>query len=115
MGRKRNKMGKISLYLVAKRRSFPHFPLSFQHLTSVLHNGCGKKRRFPPFNISFTSLSHPGGNPKPRIPAGHFRVFNIFPTPYYDYYNKFNILQPSGSSPTGRYSAGTVKKGEILF
>ena len=20
-----------------------------------------------------------------------FRLFNIFPTPYYDYYNKFNI------------------------
>lgn len=44
-----------------------------------------------------------------------FRLFNIFPTPYYGYYNKFNILLPSGSSPKDRYSAGSVKKGEILF
>ena len=26
---------------------------------------------------------------KPKL----FRLFNIFPTPYYDYYNKFNIDQ----------------------
>jgi hypothetical protein len=115
MGRKRNKKGKISLYLVAKRRSFPHFPLSFQHLTSVLHIGCGKKHRSPPFNISFTSLPQPGGKPKPHFPTRLFRVFHKFPTPYYGYYNKFNILLPSGSSPKGRDPAGSVKKGEILF
>ena len=44
-----------------------------------------------------------------------FQLFNIFPTPYYGYYNKFNILLPSGSSPKDRDPAGSVKKGEILF
>ena len=30
----------------------------------------------------------------PRIPTRLFRVFHKFPTPYYGYYNKFNIETP---------------------
>ena len=76
---------------------------------------CGKKACFPPFNSSFTLLPQRGGNPNARISAGHFPVFHIFPTPYYDYYNKFNILQPFCSVPTTALCSGTMQKGEILF
>ena len=48
-----------------------------------------KGRIFPLFPQSFQHLT-------PTIHT--FRLFNIFPTPYYGYYNKFNIqkavLQP---------------------
>ena len=53
-------------------------------------------------------ITHEANGQKATTPA-------IFPTPYYGYYNKFNILLPSGSSPKGRDPAGSVKKGEILF
>lgn len=60
--------------------------------------GCGKKESFSPFHDPFTTHSQCRGNPNPRIPTGLFQVFHKFPTPYYGYYNKFNIqkavLQP---------------------
>ena len=60
--------------------------------------GCGKKGSFSPFHDPFTTHSQCRGNPNPRIPTGLFQVFHKFPTPYYGYYNKFNIqktvLQP---------------------
>ena len=60
--------------------------------------GCGKKGPFSPFHDPFTTHSQCRGNPNPRIPTGLFQVFHKFPTPYYGYYNKFNIqkavLQP---------------------
>lgn len=76
---------------------------------------CGKKDLFQPFHDPFTTHSQSRGNQNPRIPTRLFGVFHKFPTPYYGYYNKFNILLPSGSSPKGRDQAGSVKKGEILF
>ena len=76
---------------------------------------CEKKDRSQPFHDPFTTHSQPRGNQNPRIPTRLFGVFHKFPTPYYGYYNKFNILLPSGSSPKGRDPAGSVKKGEILF
>ena len=48
---------------------------------------------FPRFNIPSTVPQQTRGKPKPRIPARVCGVFHIFPTPYYGYYNKFNIHQ----------------------
>ena len=60
--------------------------------------GRGKNPRLPHFNISFTPDSQTRGNQNPGIPPRHSGVFHKFPTPYYGYYNKFNIqkavLQP---------------------
>ena len=55
--------------------------------------GCGKKGSFSPFHDPFTTHSQPRGNQNPRIPTRLFGVFHKFPTPYYGYYNKFNIHQ----------------------
>ena len=53
--------------------------------------GSGKNPRLPHFNISFTPDSQTRGNRNPGIPPRHSGVFHKFPTPYYGYYNKFNI------------------------
>ena len=55
---------------------------------------CGKKSEQPGFNISFTLHSQPGGNRRPGMKPDNFRLFHNFPTPYYEYYNKFNTKQP---------------------
>ena len=91
MGRKRDKTGKTVPDIVVKGRNFPLFPLSFQHSTPILHSRCGKRQMFPRFNIPSTVPQQTRGKPKPRIPARVCGVFHIFPSPYYDYYNKFNI------------------------
>ena len=69
---------------------------------------------FPRFNISSTVPQQTRGKPKPRIPARVCGVFHIFPSPYYDYYNKFNIeKQVFASDPMGNDSKTDAKKGEI--
>ena len=93
MGRKAVKMSKLDLYLVEAGRIFPLFPQSFQHSTPEIHTGCGKEPRTPRFHIPSTLHSQSGGKPNPGMKPKLFRLFNIFPTPYYDYYNKFNIDQ----------------------
>lgn len=76
--------------------------------------GCGKKSSFSPFHDPFTTHSQCRGNPNPRIPTGLFQVFHKFPTPYYGYYNKFNIeKQVFASDPMGNDSKTDAKKGEI--
>ena len=59
---------------------------------------CGKNPRTTRFNNSFTPDPQSRGKPQPGMIPASFRLFNIFPTPYYGYYNKFNIqkavLQP---------------------
>ena len=77
--------------IVVESRIFPLFPLSFQHSTSEIHIVCGKIPDKTPFNISFTAHSQPRGKQNFLIIPEFFRLFNIFPTPYYEYYNKFNI------------------------
>ena len=115
MGRKRNKTGKKNLYLVVKTQTFPHFPQSFQHSTSVLHTVCGKKDLFQPFHDPFTTHSQPRGNQNPRIPTRLFGVFHKFPTPYYGYYNKFNKIDRSaGNSEEQTYNTTGEQKGAIL-
>ena len=45
-----------------------------------------------------------------------FRLFNIFPTPYYGYYNKFNIeKQVFASDPMGNDSKTDAKKERYCF
>ena len=87
-------MGKKAHILCEKTRTFPHFPPTFQHSTSVLHTSSGKKVEVSPFHISFTTLPQERGNRNHLKPAELFRVFHIFPTPYYGYYNKFKIETP---------------------
>ena len=98
MGEKGAFRGKLEQDVVAKGQIFPLFPQSFQHLTPTIHIGCGKKPPTTRFNTSSTTHSQPRGKPLPRVKPDTFRLFNIFPTPYYGYYNKFNIqkavLQP---------------------
>ena len=73
--------------------------------------GCGKKGSFSPFHDPFTTHSQCRGNPNPRIPTGLFQVFHKFPTPYYGYYNKFNIeKQIFASDPMGNDSKTDAKK-----
>ena len=75
---------------------------------------CGKKDLFQPFHDPFTTHSQPRGNQNPRIPTRLFGVFHKFPTPYYGYYNKFNIeKQVFASNPVGNDSKTDAKKGEI--
>jgi len=114
MGRKRDKTGKTDPDIVVKGRNFPLFPLSFQHSTPILHSRCGKRQMFPRFNIPSTVPQQIRGKPKPRIPARVCGVFHIFPSPYYGYYNKFNIeKQVFASDPVGNDSKTDAKKGEI--
>ena len=98
MGEKGAFLEKLEQDVVAKGRIFPLFPQSFQHLTPTIHIGCGKKPPTTRFNTSSTTHSQPRGKSLPRMKPDTFRLFNIFPTPYYGYYNKFNIqkavLQP---------------------
>ena len=47
--------------------------------------------------------------------TGHFRVFHKFPTPYYDYYNKFNKENRFCNQFQTRVPCKTHSKGEILF
>ena len=54
---------------------------------------CGKNPRTTRFNNSFTPDPRSRGKPQPGMIPATFRLFNIFPTPYYGYYNKFNIHQ----------------------
>ena len=72
---------------------------------------CGKKDLFQPFHDPFTTHSQPRGNQNPRIPTRLFGVFHKFPTPYYGYYNKFNIeKQVFASDPMGNDSKTDAKK-----
>ena len=54
-------------------------------------NRRGKKRSSSPFHKPFTLHSQAGGKPRSRTIPHIFRLFHIFPSPYYEYYNKFNI------------------------
>ena len=76
---------------------------------------CGKKDLFQPFHDPFTTHSQPRGNQNPRIPTRLFGVFHKFPTPYYGYYNKFNILLPSGSNPKAEIKPEVMKKERYCF
>ncbi len=91
-------MGKIGLYLVVKRPNLSTLSTEFSTFNFRFSQRVWKETPFPTINISFTVHSQPGGNRNPGIPARIFRVFHIFPTPYYGYYNKFNILLPPVSS-----------------
>ena len=72
---------------------------------------CGKKDLFQPFHDPFTTHSQPRGNQNPSIPTRLFGVFHKFPTPYYGYYNKFNIeKQVFASDPMGNDSKTDTKK-----
>ena len=77
---------------------------------------CGKKDLFQPFHDPFTTHSQPRGNQNPRIPTRLFGVFHKFPTPYYGYYNKFNIeKQIFASDPMGNDSKTDAKKERESF
>ena len=76
--------------VVETGRIFPLFPLSFQHSTFSFHGICGKKKGADGFHSPFTIHSQTRGEPKALAPPNKNGVFHIFPTPYYDYYNKFN-------------------------
>ena len=60
------------------------------------------------------SIHSPSTDPwktKNPHPARVCRVFHIFPSPYYDYYNKFNIeKQVFASDPMGNDSKTDTKK-----
>ena len=43
-----------------------------------------------------------------------FRLFNIFPTPYYGYYNKFNKIDRSGDCIPTQNSIRTRKTKERI-
>jgi hypothetical protein len=91
MGKNAGESGKTEQDIVVRRQSSPLFPPSFQHSTSVLHTRRGKKSRSHPFHKPFTLHSQAGGKPRSRTIPHIFRLFHIFPSPYYEYYNKFNI------------------------
>ena len=93
MGRKRPQTPIFVQDIVVKSRSFPLFPPSFQHSTSVLHMPRGKKAHTPPFHNSSTAPSPKQRPPKIRMAAKRRRVFNTLPSPYYCYYNKYNKKQ----------------------
>ena len=73
--------------------------------------GDGKNPRLPHFNISFTRFLKLV-KPKPRHPIKTFRVFHKFPTPYYGYYNKFNIDREKMSITFGTAFSDTIRKKE---
>lgn len=93
MGRKRPQTPIFVQDIVVKSRSFPLFPPSFQHSTSVLHMPRGKKAHTPPFHNSSTAPSPKQIPQKIRMAAKRRRVFNTLPSPYYCYYNKYNKKQ----------------------
>lgn len=93
MGRKRPQTPIFVQDIVVKSRSFPLFPPSFQHSTSVLHIPRGKKAHTPPFHNSSTAPSPKQRPQKIRMAAKRRRVFNTLPSPYYCYYNKYNKKQ----------------------
>ena len=74
--------------------------------------GSGKNPRLPHFNISFTPDSQTRGNRNPGIPPRHAGVFHKFPTPYYGYYNKFNIDREEMSTAFGAAFSDTIRKKE---
>jgi hypothetical protein len=105
MGRNAGESGKTEQDIVVRRQSSPLFPPSFQHSTSVLHTRRGKKSSTSPFHKPFTLHSQAGGKPWSRTIPHIFRLFHIFPSPYYEYYNKFNInlaVQPLYHGATDR-------------
>ena len=55
-----------------------------------MHTHRGKKSSSGPFHKPFTLHSQAGGKPWSRTIPHIFRLFHIFPSPYYEYYNKFN-------------------------
>lgn len=93
MGRKRPQTPIFVQDIVVKSRSFPLFPPSFQHSTSVLHMPRGKKAHTPPFHNSSTAPSPKQRPQKIRMAAKRRRVFNTLPSSYYCYYNKYNKKQ----------------------
>lgn len=93
MGRNRPQTPIFVQDIVVKSRSFPLFPPSFQHSTSVLHMPRGKKAHTPPFHNSSTAPSPKQRPQKIRMAAKRRRVFNTLPSPYYCYYNKYNKKQ----------------------
>ena len=93
MGRNRPQTPIFVQDIVVKSRSFPLFPPSFQHSTSVLHIPRGKKAHTPPFHNSSTAPSPKQRPQKIRMAAKRRRVFNTLPSPYYCYYNKYNKTQ----------------------
>lgn len=93
MGRNRPQTPIFVQDIVVKSRSFPLFPPSFQHSTSVLHMPRGKKAHTPPFHNSSTAPSPKQRPQKIRMAAKRRRVFNTLPSPYYCYYNKYNKTQ----------------------
>ena len=72
----------------------------------------GKNPRLPHFNISFTPDSQTRGNRNPGIPPRHSGVFHKFPTPYYGYYNKFNIDREKMSTTFGTAFSDIIRKKE---
>ena len=135
MGRKRPQTPIFVQDIVVKSRSFPLFPPSFQHSTSVLHMPRGKKAHTPPFHNSSTAPSPKQRPQKIRMAAKRRRVFNTLPSPYYCYYNKYNkkqgkkpciqqqtmrtlwgkrIKQPSGSGLRTESGQRSGKKSEKL-
>ena len=107
MGRNAGESGKTEQDIVFRRQSSPLFPPSFQHSTSVLHTRRGKKSSSSPFHKPFTLHSQAGGKPRSRTIPHIFRLFHIFPSPYYEYYNKFNIDQKVLSLFYGRKNLKT--------
>lgn len=82
MGRKRPQTPIFVQDIVVKSRSFPLFPPSFQHSTSVLHMPRGKKAHTPPFHNSSTAPS-PKQRPQKsawRLSEGEFSTPSPAPT-----------------------------------
>lgn len=135
MGRNRPQTPIFVQDVVVKSKSFPLFPPSFQHSTSVLHMPRGKKAHTPPFHNSSTAPSPKQRPQKIRMAAKRRRVFNTLPSPYYCYYNKYNkkqskkpciqqqtmrtlwgkkIKRPSGSGLRTESGQSSSKKSEKL-
>ena len=92
-------MGRLTHKLVQNRTRYSGFgpnlsTLSTEFSTFNAQISTADVERTHSFPIS-TFLSHPIHKPvesrNPGIPPRHSGVFHKFPTPYYGYYNKFNI------------------------
>jgi choline dehydrogenase-like flavoprotein len=78
-------------YLAQRTPGFPRFQPSSQQLTWFFHTRKGKSSRSPAIHNQSTDSEQPRGKGFSGISTQQKTVFHKFPSPYYDFYNKFNI------------------------
>ena len=83
--------GKQNKILCSDDKVLHSFHRVFNIQLFFFHTRRGKKSSFSPFHKPFTLHSQASGKPRSRTIPHIFRLFHIFPSPYYEYYNKFNI------------------------